>query len=358
MINPITICFILLMIAVIVNLVTRDRYAVFYTLLLAVLSLCLLMLDNHFASDQEVYRLIFDAIEIDSFYNNPTEPGYALLNGLVKYLGGNFNDMLFVINAFSMIVVVRFFNKYSPLVAVSWLIYFAMYFGYNLAALRQGVAMTMTLLSFQYIVSRNLPKYCLCLVIGFLFHTSILFFVPAYWIANKVKVTSKVALIMMLLAAPLSMINFLDVIFSVASKIGVPAWQIELYLKSDGMYYEQAGLSMGLVARVILFIGFAATADLSNKIQRVLFNLYFLYLIMYFPLSSAAAISSRGLDYYKIFDCLIIPLAIVNMKNSRVRLCYILFVLAFFTYSVFNQHSMYLDMPELDSALQQIINIF
>lgn len=356
--NPVTLCMYLLLFGVVINLATRDKFVVYYVSFPALLAIGLLMLDNHFAVDQVDYQKMFESISLDNWRESMTNPGYALLNGVVKYLGGDYWTLLLVMNVFAMLVVGPAFHRYSPYIVLSWLIYFAMYLGYNLALVRQGMAMAFALLSFRYILSQNLKKYLLCLLAAFFFHYSVILFIPAYWIANRIMVGKKKALIIMAIAFPLVFFNCLDLLFMIFSRIGIPSWQLELYLSADGQFYEQAGLSAGLVVRILLFLGFVLTADLNDRVQRVLFNIYFVYLLVYFPLSSVSMLSARGLDYYKIYDCFIIPYAVLNIRNIYWKIVYVGFTVAFFVYSVFNQYSLYIKEGTMDSALKSVMSNF
>lgn len=356
--NPITLCLFLLLFAVIINLITNNRVVVYYSLFPAFMAIGLLMLDNQFAADQYDYIKLYEGISIDNWNDSLTNPGYALLNAVVKFFGGDYWTLLLIMNLFAIIIILPTFDRYSPYIAISWLIYFAMYLGYNLALVRQGLAMAFGILSFRYILAKKTHKYLLCIILGFFFHYSIILFLPAYWFANKIQISRNTAFILLAIAFPLVLVNFLDIMYWLASQVGVPQWQIDLYLSSEGEHYEQVGLSLGLVIRILFFVGFAITADLSDRLQRVLFNLYFVYLLLYFPLASVSMLSARGLDYYKVYDCLLIPWAIGNIRNVYGHLLYVGFTIAFYVYSVFNQYSLYLQTNNMKSALQSVLDSF
>lgn len=355
--NPITLCLFFLLIAVAFNLATRKSVAVYYFLFPALLAIGLLMLNNRFAADQVDYVRMFERTDITNWTESLTNPGYALLMGVVKACGGDYWTMLLIMNAFAMLIIGPTFHRYSPYIAISWLIYFALYLGYNLALVRQGLAMAFVILSFRYILSKQLGKFLLCILAGFFFHYSILVFIPAYWIVNRVKIKRKTALILLAVTFPLVLFNLSGILYGIASLAGVPQWQLDLYLSSEGIHHEQAGLSIGLIVRILFFLGFALSADLSDKLQRSLFNIYWFYLLLYFPLSSISTLSARGLDYYKIFECLTIPIAILNIRHIFWKIGYVAFMFAFFIYSIFNQYSLYLN-KNLDSALQDLLNSF
>lgn len=349
---------IFLLFAVAINLATRNRFVVYYGLFLALGAITMMMLGIEGTVDQGNYIKMFEEITINNFQESLTDLGYAFLNGFVKIFSNNFWVFLFVINTISMCVLLRFFDRYSPYIAISWALYFILYLGYNIGVLRQGVAITFTILSFRYILSRSVRKYLLCVFIAMTMHFSAILFIPAYWIANKITIDKKKAYILLLLALPLVFVNFLGLFGLMGELVGVPAWQIELYLSQDGEFYERAGLSLGLIARILFFLGFAITCDISDRTQRVLFNIYFAYLLLYFPLSSVSIISARGLDYYKVFECLIIPYAFLNIKDPYWKIGYTTMFFFFFIYSVFNQYSTYYSNGQLPSLLQSLINSF
>lgn len=63
-------------------------------------------------------------------------------------------------------------------------------------------------------------------------------------------------------------------------------------------------------------------------------------------------LSARGLDYYKIFECITITYAIYNQKNIIIKFLLALFVFLYAIYATIGNFSI---IKEFDSMLQTIL---
>lgn len=352
---PYTICMILLVVAVFMNLVTRNRIAVYYMLLPAFVAIFLMLLGNTYGPDIGAYKRFFGEVIPEAFWERGIDQGYSALMALVKGLGGEFELFLMLINIAALWLVFNTFDKYSPYIALSWLLYFVSYIGYNHTILRQGLAIGVTLFSFRYIVKEQVWKFVFCLAIASLFHSASLLFIPAYWI-GKIKWSEKTMYILMALTFPLVLLDTSVLIVKLASLGGMNEALMYAYFDSSSDNFERAGLSLGLGVRLLYFCTFALVYDKNDRVQRVLLNLYSIYLMLYFPLSSVSMLSARGLDYYKIFDCIMLPYAIYNAKNKYYKVVVVIFILGYNIYALPKQYT-FLKGP-MDCRLQSIIDSF
>lgn len=97
---------------------------------------------------------------------------------------------------------VLFKNSQAPVFA--WLFYFIpTYFIEDCGHMRQALGMTFVLFSFQFIKTRNVWMYLLCLYVAFGFHKSSIIFIPAYWIV-KINLNSAKIFWLILICALLS----------------------------------------------------------------------------------------------------------------------------------------------------------
>lgn len=106
------------------------------------------------------------------------EPGYNLLQVIVRFFSGSFYQMVFLTAFISLIVKFWAFNKVSPLVFTSLLFYVAYYYiPQDANQVRQGLAAGILLFSIPYLANRNIKKFLIIVALSSLFHISSLAFV-------------------------------------------------------------------------------------------------------------------------------------------------------------------------------------
>lgn len=255
MMTPAIVCFILLIIAVVVNLASREKLIVYYSLFPALAAILLLLLFNDYGIDIPAYKQYYAEVETGGFLTHHVDIGYGAVMALVQLFGGNFYMFLALINIVSLFLVFKTFDEKSPYIAISWLIYFVMFLGYQQTILRQGIAIAITIYSLRYIVDRNIKMFLLCLILATTMHSTALLFLPAYWIA-KINWSNKIMYILICLMFPFIFLDMVGVIAKIAGLAGVNEGLVTLYLNKDNEYYERAGLSLGLVVRVVFYLFF------------------------------------------------------------------------------------------------------
>lgn len=96
-----------------------------------------------------------------------------------------------------------FFCRYSEDCFLSILIVMTLgYYSFTLSGLRQTVALSVIFLAYHFLLKKKPVHFILSVLVAFLFHSSALIFLPAYWIA-KLKIGKKqlVIIVIALLAA-------------------------------------------------------------------------------------------------------------------------------------------------------------
>ena len=124
-------------------------------------------------NDWYEYTKVFSNIpSIDTFITNPVvfgmfrmEPGYILLNSIIKTLGGSIDAVFFVSAAFTIIVLFCVFKRYSFFCALAVMLY--MRYGYlqtNMMFVRQGIAISILFFSYKYIILSIIVSLCLSFI--------------------------------------------------------------------------------------------------------------------------------------------------------------------------------------------------
>lgn len=334
------------------NFCTRQKIKVKIALFPAFSLLALMLIGQSYGIDINSYRQYYNEIEVTNFWRHHVEIGYAALMALNKMLGVNFNVFLFVLNGLLFLSVYKTFDRYSRYFALSWLLFFSLYAGYFHTILRQGLALVFTIYSLRYIVEQKKNKYLLFCFLAVLCHYSALFFLPAYWMAQRKPLSLKNVSVILIILFPLVLIDTTPVLYKIASMAGINSFYVDLYLDSQSELYERAGMSLGLFVKFAFFYAFAISYNRKNILEKVLYNLNFFYLVLYLPLSSISMLSARGLDYYKIFECITITYAIYNQKNPLIKFLLVLFI---FLYSVYAAIGNFRVIQGFDSVLQTLL---
>jgi uncharacterized integral membrane protein len=115
-----------------------------------------------------------------------SELGFYFLVKVLTFISSNHQIMFTFIGALYAYSISRFIYKYSKDPMVSFIMLIPMmYFAFSLTGLRQTFAISILLISIDYIIERRLIKYLLIVFLASLFHQSALLFAPAYIIKNR-----------------------------------------------------------------------------------------------------------------------------------------------------------------------------
>lgn len=137
-------------------------------------------------SDTSMYLSRFNAVastnDILGYIESSTmEPGYLLYSFLLSRITNNSQILFIVTGAITYLSIGRFLNRYcsAPGLFVCALV-MMLYFDTYLSAIRQTLAMAITLFAYPYLRDGMLRKYVLVVLLAALFHYSALILLVAY----------------------------------------------------------------------------------------------------------------------------------------------------------------------------------
>ncbi|NQU86209.1 MAG: EpsG family protein [Mariniphaga sp.] len=142
--------------------------------------------------DWEGYRMDFEAIKNSpylSFSYQYMELGFFYINKIIAQIGLSYPWMFFTV----ALITWYFFFKSIPNFLLPLFIFFLFvdeYFFWGMNGVRQFAAMSIWMLATRYIITKNIKKYILLLLLASLFHRSVLillpfFFIPYYRLYKK-----------------------------------------------------------------------------------------------------------------------------------------------------------------------------
>lgn len=249
------------------------------------------------------------------------EIGYLILNRLVGLLTTQV-QWIFVISSFITLSLV-FYTIYKQS-SMAWLsVYLFAVGGYvsSLNLVRQYIAIGILFFSYKYIKDRKIVGFLVCITIASLFHTSVLFFIPLYFILrinlNFIKISF--SLIICLIA-----IIFFDTLFPFIQRI---------------FYSDYIGTSYGMIKGninnvIVAFIYFAfgifykKSLIQRNENNNILINWSFINLL-FSIMSMKLWIITRIMEYSSIFLILLIPEIASSIKQKGIRVSFLVIIIIF-----------------------------
>ncbi len=141
---------------------------------------------NMGGSDYLFYELHYcsDQIFVDYF-----EPGYCACVWLCNGLGIGYNMFIALLSSVSLWLLMRFFRHRSEYPMMSMVLYAGLYFFYyNLVLMRQMVAVVAFMYALGYMIDGKNWRFVWAVLLGALFHYSILVLIPAYFFIRYFRV--------------------------------------------------------------------------------------------------------------------------------------------------------------------------
>jgi hypothetical protein len=267
-----------------------------------------------------------------SIVSDQGEAGFWFLN----YLGHFFTDNYFVIFLFSAIIITccYFYSiKSSRLKTLSLftLLSIGPYY-FQLNGNRQAIAIAIFSVSIFFIIKKQPVRYVLSILIGFLFHKSIIICLPLYFIFKDDIKPRKIGLILFIF---LIFIVFFQSFISIASSI-------DNRYSSYGDRQETSGGVVVSTFNVLLFCWFflcriVNKSILATRTFDILLSLYLLGALISI-LSIVLKIDPSGFlrmsVYFIQMNIFLVPLTIMSFRDNNTRyiitFCAVLLMTAYF----------------------------
>ena len=293
-------------------------------------------------TDWETYLLHFEEIKsISDVYFTVTgfEKGYSFLILMVKFVWSSYTGFLVVHALLYYVLVFSAFKKLSPYIFISLLVFYATTMGV-MGSNRQLIALAISLFALRYVVDKNALKFFLLVGLAFMFHSSAVLFIVYYFLNRDIKKTILFATLIIAFIIGKTSIPFLVFSFVGENIGGMGASKAFYYADIFKDELANKNLSiLGLIKRV-LFLGIfmynykLLTAKLPY--YKLIFNGYFVGLIIYFLFSSSILVLvNRGSLYFTVMETLLLSSQFLLLKNKHYQvnvliLLFIVTILLFF----------------------------
>lgn len=260
-------------------------------------------------------NLVFHSYFIDILSSENSEFGWMFINMLFKPFG--FFTMVFVITCFEYYVLYKLIKKYvSP--RWYWFAIFLFTFNSGLmltggSMMRQYLAMTILLLSINYLIEGKLIKYIACILISSTIHTSSLFLIPFYWIRLIPQTISNRSFVAMVISA-FTYHKIASYLFVILISYLLSSTIFERYGIYDGEARKAEGMGLGVLYYYCLFFIALKSGTYLTRNEYLLTLFSSLYILI-IPFSELFPLAGRLGYYFTYFSVISLPLLAAKMPS-------------------------------------------
>ena len=287
-------------------------------------------------SDIPIYMKWYDEISLNDYnsisdlidHENHQMPGWTLLMIICKSISKNFLLPKLVISIFCNCVFFKFIKRHSQYPLITVLFYgLSLYLNMNFNALRQMIAVSIFLLSYEYLLNKKLLNYYLLVLLAYLFHSSaiVCLVFPILHLYHITKKTLFMTAFLVLLIAIIFLVsdfgNIINNILIVGSAYftGDIAALAEMYLDdisgSDLNFFGQINIIISLLIVIIIV---SVSYDSTNK-DNMIYKLTLIYCLFYALNFSIGVVFSRLIYYVEFFYICILPFGIMQIAKKMFK---------------------------------------
>lgn len=282
----------------------------FYFFSVSFLMILLLTLRHDFVgTDTHNYRWLYNAFENMSFQNaliHIKDPGFVWFFQFVSGLGLSFRFILFIQAFFYISSLTYIIKRYSKIPTLSYWIFVTMGYFIFATTMRQAIAISFTLISYDFIKRKKMWPFLICVGLASTFHLTALVFLPAYWI-DKFKYNRK------------TLILILSIITSIIFLRGRISTLVLSYANTNYVASSTGGYFLILFFVALLILGiFYKKRFLIDDNNKMLFFMLAASLAL-IPIASVNPAFFRIANYYQVFVILYIPNLIISLKDKLMK---------------------------------------
>lgn len=260
-------------------------------------------------------------------------PGYSTLNFLVSRFTENAHWFYFILNLIANILVYLGLKKNQDIcnVSIGMAVYYFVFWGIFLNALRQSIALAIIFFSYSYLRRQKFIKFLVGVLIAMTFHNTAIISVVALPVHIAINGKGRQKIRLLVVALSTIFILFSWQIFRIAVNLGIISARYETYLNdgnSGGGGFIRIALYGGIM--VLLWI-FAKRQDKSFELND--YRMFTLYSLLLSSLSFIQSQSVRIAHYYDMYLIYTISYlyihARIKEKDKRIFYCtiFILFLI-------------------------------
>ncbi|AGS61650.1 TPA: EpsG family protein [Proteus mirabilis] len=294
--------------------------------------------------DTANYLNIFNNINI---FKDDIETGFYIFNIFFKNIYSNFDIFLLFCAVFSLFFYFYALYKFlgiGLIIAAFIIIYSDIYLYFNLSGLRQGIALSIIMLSGYYAMKGHIYKFIFSVIFAALFHkTALIAFI--FWpllnfnLERYLNIYSTIFIILISVLWILISKQFIEILAHALNIRGANMYLSESYNK-----FSIEAYIVGIIRRSypIVFVFILTKFNFKNDffIKKLFFIYIFgfiLYLINY-PLLQD--ITVRLSSYFIIFESVLVVYILINTKYMVNKIFYVTILFIILSYKLFTYASL------------------
>lgn len=281
-------------------------------------------------------------------YAKSFEPGYVLLISTVRSLTSSYTVFLTIFTFLCLSLKFSFFLKYHKETIFTVLLLFLCYYYADIFAVRQNLAVSLTIFSTLFIIERKPWLFMFMVVTAATIHFSSILYIFAYliyWSNIKDKMVYAFIIFSILFGILGGGAKILNFALQIIGVTGYAGEKINNYLNESGADAINTNNNplvlylLGLIKRCILIPVFfwikRKTKDTNPKIQGYL-NLYIFGNMIYFLFAKDLAIFARASVAYLFFEIFLVAYTVLYFKSQKDKLILVFVVMLLLAGSRFN----------------------
>lgn len=278
-------------------------------------------------------------------YQNLFEPGFVLLISCVRSLTTKYTVFLTVLSFLCLVPKFTFFIRYhKECIFTILLLFFCYYFG-DIFAVRQNLAISITLFSTIFIIERKPLLFVLTVIIASTFHFTTILYLCAYfiyWLNLKDRTIFTLIAFSILFGILGIGGKLLNLSLQVIGITGHAGERINLYLNGNdaaiNTYNDPLVIYLlGLIKRCLfipLFI-YIKNRTKDDKIRGYM-NLYIMGNIIYFLFAKDLAVFARASVPFLFFEVFLLAYTLLYFKASKALFTVVFVLIMLVSLSRFN----------------------
>lgn len=289
-------------------------------------------------ADYYSYRLLYDipVDKIEDVFSARTEPMFQLIVMILNDLGFDFQMMFLIYETliiYFFLKGIRCFFINDRYVLLTLIIYgcFSIGFYWSLNVIRQVLAMSICFYSVKFIISRDIYKFIVCIIIAVLNHYSAIIFLPMYILYGR-RLNFRFCIISLLFFILLTISGKnIDIILLVLSFVSDNYGYYTGYamnIKNMIVIDSSIPSSTIVLVAVYFYMMYELRGRNDNSIEMCISMTYLYFILRVFATFNdvsgfnIVAIANRIPHYWSYFFIVLIVYWFEEMKNPSRRLIY------------------------------------
>lgn len=319
----------------------EDAGRAYFIVLFVIFMSLYILKDSYSLPDLPDYFIFFDRVKkIPIFHFILTydtseyiyDMGWGAYNIFLSYLWPNHNVIIMANGILVLLVFFSFIKQYSESYWISLLLFVFCYFYLSCFILRQFVAISICVFSIRYILSRNIIKFFLLILLAIQFHETAIVFSVLYFLYN---IRFGIIYVIGALFLAVLGIQFKDILVQFfIENLGTSSAYLDVWYNNGEGGVKVTTYIIGIIIFIFVFL-FSDKRKIVG-INKIMLDALILSIIVSFACVGLDGTFARLNLYFYISYLILIPMTCKCINVKSVRICFIITILLCFGYQFMN----------------------